>query len=349
MNTPTSLSLLHLAKGQPHDAIWTNTFRRALAPLGNVKVIADAGKMPVEEQLALIRECDVLLAGWNSNPIPPEITQNPGKLRYVCNITGGMRGFIPIEIITAGIPVTNWGTAPAFEVAEGALTLLLAMLKNLRGHIDEKRKGEWTGNFSETGSASLGGSLRNIRVGLYGLGMIGRKFVEMLRPFGCAISAYDPFAGDWPADVRRVETLEELFSTAEAVSIHAGVNDSTRKSVTAELLSLLPDHGIVINTARGEILDQDALFAELESGRLRAGLDVLSDGDSLPPEHPARQWPNLILSAHAIGIPNWPVPQKHPECPLQIFHEVCVENLGRFSRGEPLRYTISEAQYQRMT
>ena len=349
MNTPASLSLLHLAKEQPHPAIWTNTFRRALEPLGNLQTIADAAKMPVEEQVNLIRNCDVLLVGWNANPIPLEITQNPGKLRYVCNITGGMRGFVPVEVIQSGIPVTNWGTAPAFEVAEGALTLLLAMLKNLRAHIDEKRKGEWSGNFSETGPTARGGSLRNVRVGLYGLGMIGRKFVEMLRPFGCTVSAYDPFAGDWPADVRRVESLEELFSTADAVSLHAGVNETTRKSVTADLLSRLPNGGILINTARGEIVDQEALFVELESGRLRAGLDVLSDGDRLPPEHPARQWPNLILTAHAIGIPNWPIRQEHPECPLQIFHEVCLENLNRYAQGEPLHFLISEAQYQRMT
>ncbi|MEK7414356.1 MAG: NAD(P)-dependent oxidoreductase, partial [Planctomycetota bacterium] len=314
---------------------------------GEVTILSDASAMPIAEQLERIRSCDVLLTGWGTTPIPREIASDPGRLRYVCNITGGLKGWVPIELIQANIPVTNWGDAPAFHVAEGSLTLLLACLKNLGGHMAEKRTGGWSNTW--TGPAVQCGSLRGLRVGLYGLGVIGRKFAEQLLPFGAVVSAFDPYAKDWPPSIRKVDTLQELFATAEAISLHAGVNDSTTHSVTADLLRQLPDHGIVINTARGVIIDQPALFAELASGRLRAGLDVLDDGDSLPPEHPARQWPNLILTSHAVGGSSWPIHPENPESPLQIHHEICIDNLGRFARGEPPRFRISAEQYQLMT
>ncbi len=347
-----SLSLIHLAEKEPHPALWTDTFRTALAPLGALALVPNAGALTPAARAALVREHDVVISGWGGAQLPEELAANSGRVRYICHLTGGMRTHIPLALVESHLPVTNWGDAPAFEVAEGTLTLLLACLKNLRAHIDEKRDGRWSTNFTLTGPAGRGGTLRNLRVGLYGVGMIGRRFATMLLALGAKVHAFDPFAPELPEGVRRVATLEELFSQSDAVSLHAGVNPSTIGSVNAALLRLLPDGGIVINTARGQIVDQEALFAELASGRLRAGLDVLDHpetGDALPADHPARQWPNLILTAHAIATNHWPYRMSDPACPLQAFHEVALDNLGRFARGEPLRFRITPEQYQRMT
>jgi phosphoglycerate dehydrogenase-like enzyme len=165
--------------------------------------------------------------------------------------------------------------------------------------------------------------------------------VDLVTPFGPELFAYDPFANAIPDCCRSVGNLDELFSRSEAVAIHAGLTDATRRSVTAELLAKLPDHGILINTARGDIVDQEALFAELKSGRLRAGLDVLDNGDCLPPDHEARLWPNLVMTAHDIYSAHWP---KRP-ARLSEADEIAVDNLKRFVAGKPLQFVVDEQRY----
>jgi phosphoglycerate dehydrogenase-like enzyme len=258
-----------------------------------------------------------------------------------------MRGMVPLRVVQSNIVTTNWGNAPSFAVAEGAFALLMAMLKNLRGHIVEKQAGHWSE--LPAGAASRNGSLRNLNIGIYGLGYIGRTFCDMLRPFRPIVRAYDPFVEDWPADIARADSLEALFAGAHAVVIHAGLTDQTKGSVTAPLLKLLPDHAILINTARGDIVDQEALFAELSTGRLRAGLDVLTGDDKLPLDHPARHWPNVILTAHQVSGARWPHNPQDPNAPLSIHHEICLDNLRRFAAGEPLRFPIDETRYSRMS
>jgi phosphoglycerate dehydrogenase-like enzyme len=110
---------------------------------------------------------------------------------------------------------------------------------------------------------------------------------------------------------------------------------------------MLPKYGIVVNTARGAIVDQEALFAELKSGRLRAGLDVL-DPDTLPPDHEARRWENLIWTCHSIGGGLWPT-DGAPPAELAPHQEICLDNLRRFLRGEPLRFVMDEVRYARST
>ena len=117
--------------------------------------------------------------------------------------------------------------------------------------------------------------------------------------------------------------------------------------MTRALLARLPRHGVVINTARGDVIDQVALFDELRSGRLRAGLDVLAEPEQLPADHPARQWPNLAWTCHAIAR-DWPT-DGAPPTRLQAMHEVCLDNLGRFSRGEPLRFVMDRTRFLRST
>ena len=339
--------LLHVAHRNPEPRLWTNTFRAALQPLGALEVIAGGKDLPEAQLLAHIRAADVLITGWGANPIPPAIAADPGNVKYICHLTGEMRHTVPIEIIRSDIPVTNWGNATAYDVAEGAMVLLLAMLKNLRGFIAEKEAGFWRDASPE--AVEQCGTLRGLKVGLYGLGFIGRCFLELLRPFRPVIRAFDPYAQDWPAGVERMDSLEDLFKSSHAIVIHAGLTPETRDSVNASLLRLLPDHGILINTARGGIIDQEALFAELETGRLRAGLDVLAGNDMLPADHPARRWPNLILTSHAVGSNLWPIHPQDPDAPLQTLHEVCLENLRRFNNGEPLEFVIDETRYARMS
>ena len=175
--------------------------------------------------------------------------------------------------------------------------------------------------------------------------MIARRFIEMLRPFGAIVRVFDAYLNDPPPDCQVVGSLKELFAASEAVVIHAALTPETHNTVTAQLLALLPDGGVVVNTARGGIVDQPALFKELESGRLRAGLDVL-EPDRLEPAHPARKWENLILTCHTIShgpAPNATRPR------LARCEQYCLENLRRFVAGEPLQFIMDSVRYRRST
>lgn len=296
----------------------------------------DCEPMSPEDLAELIRGYDILLL--SRNPIlPAELADDPGRLKYICYLHGSIRRAIGPEIVQSPIVVTNWGDHPAKELADGSLVLLLASLKDLHKRIMAVRRG------GGRGIQSVGGTVQGLRIGVYGYGFAGKAFVELIRPLGADIRIFDPYARDFPDDCRRVESLDELFDGAQAIAIFAGLTDETTGSVNAERLAMLPDQGVVINMARGAIIDQDALFAELKAGRLRAGLDVLSP-DSLPEDHEARQWENLIWTCHRFHSVNWP-----GDDAFTRRDEVVLENLRAYVEGRPLNYVIDEQRYALMT
>ena len=335
--------LLHLAAGTAEPRAWTRPFVKRLRELGDLEIVEHSDRMSDEEAATRIRECEVLITSWGARSTPVSLAANPGRLRYICHLTGAMGQYIPVELIESAIPVTYWGDAQARAVAEGAMLLLLASLKGLRERIDHVEEGHWRP--PEQGFRSS--MLWNLSLGIYGYGMIGRTFVDMVRPFKPRIRIFDPFAPDIPADCERVESLEALFDGAQAVAIHAGWTDETAGSVTADLLATLPDGGILINTARGAIVNQEALFAELESGRLRAGLDVLVPPEKLPAEHPARRWPNLVLTAHSLSQP---FPKDYvSDDAFEPMHHICLDNVRRHLAGEELTFVMDRGRYELST
>jgi len=335
------MKILHLAHNKPVPGLYTPVFVKAVREIGEFDIAENGAQMTEPERAALIRQYDVQIVDWGSETAPPELAKNPGRLKYICNLTGSIRGFAGLELLEAGILMTNWGDAPANGVAEGAFTLLLAALKDLHRHIVATRNGGWRLDGNTTG-----GSLKDLNVGVYGCGVIGLRFLEMLRPFGAVVRVFDPFAKEIPEWCIRVAGLDELFRRSQAIVIHAGLSDETRKSVTARHLALLPRYGVVINTARGAIVDHEALFAELKSGRLRAGLDV-TDPEPVPADHECRQWENLILSGHCIER-GWPNEGKIPDH-LTYMQRICLDNLRRFERGQPLRFAFDRDRYLRST
>ncbi len=232
------------------------------------------------EYAKVIRDYDVFLTKWHSPHIPTELANDPGKLRYICNITGELSKWINNEIIESPyITVTNWGDAPAFWVAEGAFALLMAVLKDI------------------------------------------------------------------PDGVTMVDSLEALFGFSQILVIHAALTEATRGSVTKELLAMLPDGGIVINTSRSQIVDHQALREELLSGRLRAGLDVTGDRDMPDLDDPIRQLDNVIFTGHHIYLGDW---CKNPDA-LDFASVNCLENLARFQKGEPLKFVMTPERYRLST
>jgi phosphoglycerate dehydrogenase-like enzyme len=287
-----------------------------------------------------IREFDVLVLSRQPN-VPRELAANPGNLKYINYMHGGVKGNIGLPFIQSPIKVTNWGDHTGVELSEGALALLICCLKDVHHRIMRIREGMPR---DAPKISSVGGRINGLRVGVYGYGLAGKAFVRMIDALGADVRIFDPYAKDLPESCTRVDSLEELFDDIHAIVIHAALTGETRHSVSKELLAKLPDHGIVVNTARGAIIDQEALFAELKSGRLRAGLDVL-DPDHLPVDHEARQWENLIYGNHCFSqSKSFPGEER-----LERNQEVMLENLRAFAAGEPLNYVITEDKFKLMT
>ncbi len=337
----SSLRFLNISESEeePH-CLRAAGFKEALREYGELSTIRGGDRLSADEVAARVRDCDVYLTGWGTRALPAVVARDPGRLRYVCGVTGSMKHLVPIELLEAGVALTNWGDAPAMGVAEAAMTLLLACLKDIPTRVLRVRAGGYGLDM-----ARHGGSLDGLNVGIYGCGAIGRKFVELIRPFNSTLRVYDRYVSSLPEGTIRVESLDELFASSQAIVIHAAWTKETERSITAALLAKLPDHGIVVNTARGAIFDQPALFAELRSGRLRAGLDVL-EPDNLPRDHEARQWDNVVFTAHQAEQP-WP--GHGALVKMQRFHRYALENVRRFARGEPLLRQMDVERYRRST
>lgn len=199
------------------------------------------------------------------------------------------------------VSVSRSGFSPA--VAEMALTLMLGALRRTSGYHAAMRAGNenWVAAFPDD-IDPLERQLTGRRVGIIGLGAIGRRLVELLGPFHCEVRACDPFV---PAEtmaalgVRKSE-LPELLRFSEITVLAAASNAGSRHLLGADEISMLPPHALLVNVARAALVDTAALVARLQRGDLMAAIDVF-DQEPLPVSHPLRTLPNAFLTPHRAG------------------------------------------------
>jgi D-3-phosphoglycerate dehydrogenase len=207
-------------------------------------------------------------------------------------------GFDTIDVADAkkhGVWVANSPDYGVGEVATHALAMVLALLRHLALYDRDVKAGHW--HFTTPGQLRR---VSDMTLGILGLGRIGKRMAHIGRNSFKNVIACDPYIidGDFPAYVERV-TLKQLFAGADAISLHVPLSSETRGMVNAALLALMKPGSIIVNTARGALIDIEALLVELDAGRLDgAGLDVLPDE---PPGGDARivQHPRVLLSPHA--------------------------------------------------
>lgn len=297
--------------------------------------VTDWANLDPDTLLAKMRSVEIILTGRKSPRLPEALAQDLGELRYLCHMFGTIRHLASKPLVEAGLIVTNWGDQVA-GVAEGAMALLLCMLKQLVTFDRFTKGGE-----DERIYQMFPCTLKGMDVGLYGFGPIGRHMARMLSPFGAKIAIHDPFATEVPEGIRRCSSLRELFATCQAVSIHCGLNAQTQNSVTGELLDLLPEGGILINTARGAIVDEPALAQRVAAGRILAGLDVIVDEKNWTGS-PLARLSGAVLTHHHVGSGKGYPPDRKPTPRLP---DHTLENLTAYRQGLPLKHVISAAVY----
>lgn len=284
----------------------------------------------------------VVMSCWSTLSLPETFVSAPDSpLRYVCHVTGSVRDLIPRSFLERGGIVTNWGAIAAPQVAEHALLLALAGLRNLgqwQYFVQEKRAQSVWHPIPDLNTKSLFGR----RVGLHGFGKIARALVELLKPFGVKLYGYSegvPAELMRTADVTPCDNLLSLFSHSEVLFECEALTPHSTKSVTASALAALPNGAVFVNIGRGKVVDEAALYREAKTGRIRIALDVVAQ-DPLSTNTPAWSLAGAILSPHIAG----PTLDQFPQCGKNA-----IENLNRYLNKEPLESIISLEIYDRST
>lgn len=268
-----------------------------LATLGEPCWTDDLDTPEVRKRLAQV---EVLVTSWGAPQLTPARLAAAPALRAVLHCAGSVRGLVGDEVWRRGIRVTSAADVNAIPVAEYTLAaIIFAGKKAPFLATDEERAYRGWGPISGYGDLSNFGRT----VGIIGFSRIGRRVVELLKVLGgttCLVT--DPHAD--PAEVARAGAtlvpLDELLPRADVLSVHAPELPETRHLIGAAQLRLLPDHATVINTARGSLVDADALAAECAAGRLFAILDV-TDPEPLPAASPLRRLAQVMITPHIAG------------------------------------------------
>lgn len=215
-------------------------------------------------------------------------------LRVVARHGAGIDGIDVPAARARHLTVTRAAGANARSVAEHAMALMLTLLKDLPSVTAGMRDGLWEK------TSRMTRDIDGMTLGIVGHGAIGSKVARLAAAFGMRVIAHDPLlpAGPLPGPAERVETLPDLLRQSEVLSLHLPLEPATRGLIGAAELALLPSGAILVHTARGGIVDQDALLAALDAGHLSwAGVDVFAK-EPLEAESPFRRHPRVVATPH---------------------------------------------------
>jgi D-3-phosphoglycerate dehydrogenase / 2-oxoglutarate reductase len=250
------------------------------------------------------------------------------ELRIVSRYGAGVDSVDLPAAETHRVWVANVPDTGTEEVAAHASAMLLGVIRHLPHHDHAIRGGTW--DFKVAGSVPR---LSELTLGLVGFGRIGRAVAEGVGHWFGRVVAYDPYASEsgWPATVDRLG-LEELFAASNAVSLHLPLGPETQELVGAALLDRMPPASYLVNTARGGLVDPEALRRALDDGRLAgAGLDVLAP-EPPPADHPLLGHDAVTLSPHAAWF---------SDPALVDLRRAAADNIVRWWRdGTPRRYVV---------
>ena len=253
-----------------------------------------------DEIAALIGEAQMLIT--HLAPLSASMMARLPRLEFVAVSRGGP---VNVDLAAArarGIRVVNTPGRNASAVAEFTVGAILAMTRNItRGH-EALRHGEWRGDLYRSDEA--GDELSDMSVGVIGYGAVGTRVVRLLKAFGCQVLVADPYVQLVPEDARdgvRHLALESLFEDSDVVTLHARVTRETAGFIGADAFARMKRGAFFVNTARGPMVDYDALTRALDSGQLGGAMLETFAVEPAPPDWPLLKHPNVTLTPHIAG------------------------------------------------
>jgi D-3-phosphoglycerate dehydrogenase len=284
------------------------------------ELVTARGPLSEADTLAAVGEVDGYICG--DDAITRRVLEKASpRLKVLSKYGIGVDKIDVAACTEMGIPVLFTPGVNHTTVAEHAFLLLLALEKNLLFHCDSTRAGGWK---RQTGHELLGKT-----IGIVGLGRIGREVAIRAKAFGMRPLGYDVYWDDAFAaehGVTRAATIDEVFAQSDYLSLHTNLTPETRDLVRAETIRRMKPDVIVINCARGEIVNTADMAAALASGRVRGYGTAVLDVEPPPADHPLTHLPNCLVTPH--------VGSRTSES-VQRQALAAVENLVRAMHGEP--------------
>jgi phosphoglycerate dehydrogenase-like enzyme len=290
-----------------------------------------------ERAARLLDQADILLTSWGCPTIDAEALGRAPRLRAIVHAAGTVKAHVTDACWQRGLQVSSAAAANAIPVAEFTLAAILFANKRvfqLQQRYRALRKYRWwakeapdLGNYRKT-------------VGIVGASHVGRRVLALLAPFDFDVLLHDPFVDAAQAAElgARAVPLDDLLRQSDVVSLHAPALPETHQLIDRRRLALLRDGATLINTARGWIVDGDALTEELVSGRLAAVLDT-TEPEVLPADSPLYELPNVLLTPHIAGAMGRET---------QRLTTLALDEIERYTRGEPFRYAVRRDDLARL-
>lgn len=272
---------------------------------------------------------EILLTGWGCPRLDADILDRMPGLRAVFHAAGTVKNHVTEACFERGVRVTSAAAANAIPVAE--FTVAVILLANKRAFRLQRRYRElrgfrlWSKEFPGLGNHQK-------TVGLVGASRIGKKVARLLSAFDFDVLVHDPFLGAREVSDLGVEacSLDDLLRRSDVVSLHAPSLPTTHHMIDRRALSLLRDGAILVNTARGALVDEAALTQELVSGRLDAVIDT-TEPELLAADSPLYDLDNVFLTPHIAG-------SQGGETSRML--EVALDELERYVAGQPLHEEV---------
>ncbi len=286
---------------------------------------------------ALLGSAEVLISGWGCPPLDAALLDRAPRLRLVAHAAGTVKNHVGDACFDRKIRVVGAADANAVPVAE--FTLGAILLANKRAFRLQRRYREVRGFRFWPEEVEDPGNYRKV-VGIVGASRIGRRVLEGLRPFDLELLVHDPYldaAGARALGAEPVE-LDVLLERSHVVSLHAPSLPETRHLLDARRLALLRDGAVLVNTARGALVDGEALERELVSGRIDAVIDT-TEPELLPVDSPLYELPGVFLTPHIAGA----LARER-----ERMVDLVLDEVERFVAGEPLRFEVRREDLPRI-
>lgn len=280
--------------------------------------VIDAGQEGVAEA---IFDADIF-CGHAKVPVDWDSVVRQGRLRWIQSSAAGMDHCLVPSVIASDIHVTSASGVLADQVTEHAIALSFAFLRSLPVFF----RAQQTQDFTRRPTMDM----RGAKVGIIGLGGVGRRLAEVLSVFGVTILAVDMFPSqkpDFVAELWGPEKTDAIFAQCDVIFLCVPLNAQTRHLVDARRLTMMKPQALLANMARGAIVDTDALVRTLSENRIAGAVMDVTDPEPLPVGHPLWNFENVIITPHVGG-----------QCASRIddMTRMFCENLRRWRVGEPL-------------
>lgn len=299
------------------------------------------GRLTKEELIEKVDDCDAVITCWGSNMFDEEVLAHAPKLKILAHFAGSVAPYVSEALYDRGIKVIGANDMMFAEsVAEGAIAYMLCSqrkIKKIQKHIENRAEG-WV----ESRKDPFKRGLLYKTVGIVSFGAIGEHLARMLQPFNCKIKVYSRNISDEKLQKYNMQraSLEEIFSTCDIISLHTAWNKHTEKMINKDLIKMIKDDALLVNTARGQIIDEEALTEELKTGRFSAALDVFWQ-EPLPSESELYGLENVLIMPHNGG----PTPDLYK----YIADSLIDEMYDYLENGAPLKSEIPKAKGLSMT